>query len=96
MVWVGRDDNAATPLTGSTGALPIWADLMSQLPTRGVNLQPPEGVNFDWLDRRTGHLSAEGCEGAIWVPLKTDYAPTESVPCRLEQRERSWWDRFWN
>ncbi|MDO3381969.1 penicillin-binding protein 1B [Gilvimarinus algae] len=96
--WVGRDDNAETPLTGSGGALKVWADLMTQLPTRGVNITPPESTVFDWVDRHTGLLSAEGCEGAIWVPLHSDYLPAESVPCRLERRERqgSWWQRFWN
>lgn len=98
VVWVGRDDNSATPLTGSGGALQVWADLMTQLPTRGVNLTPPQGVSFDWLDHDTGALSAEGCAGAIWVPLETDFAPSRAVDCRLDQqqRERSWWHRFWN
>ena len=98
VVWVGRDDNSATPLTGSGGALQVWADLMTELPTRGVNLTPPDGVSFDWLDRATGALSAEGCEGAIWLPLETDFAPSRAVDCRLEQNKRdsSWWHRFWN
>ncbi|MCP8899100.1 penicillin-binding protein 1B [Gilvimarinus xylanilyticus] len=97
--WVGRDDNSETPLTGSGGALKVWADLMSQLPTRGVNTQPPESVTFDWLDRDSGMLSAEGCEGAMWVPLHTDYLPADAVDCRLNREDegsRGWWQRFWN
>ncbi|MDO3386079.1 penicillin-binding protein 1B [Gilvimarinus sp. SDUM040013] len=96
--WVGRDDNSPMPLTGSGGALKVWADLMSQLPTRGVNLTPPESVSFDWIDARTGLLSAEGCEGALWLPMVTRYTPSAAEPCRLQQKqqERSWWHRFWN
>lgn len=98
--WVGRDDNSPMPLTGSGGALKVWADLMSQLPTLGVNLEPPESITFDWIDASTGLLSAEGCEGALWLPMVTRYSPTEAVACRLQQQkkqqERSWWHRFWN
>jgi penicillin-binding protein 1B len=98
VVWVGRDDNSPTPLTGSSGALQIWADLMTKLPTRGVNVTPPDGVSFDWLDRDTGALSAEGCENAVWLPLTTEFAPRHAVECRLAKakRERSWWHRFWH
>ncbi len=96
-VWVGRDDNGKTPLTGSGGALQIWTDLMLKLPTRGVNLDPPEGVGFDWIDETTGLLSAEGCEKALWLPMRTDMAPMESAPCRLRKdaNRSSWWHRFW-
>ncbi|MDO6570800.1 penicillin-binding protein 1B [Gilvimarinus sp. 2_MG-2023] len=96
--WVGRDDNSPMPLTGSGGALKVWADLMSELPTLGVNLEPPESVNFDWVDASSGMLSAEGCEDALWLPMVTRYAPTQAVDCRLQQQkqERSWWQRFWN
>ncbi|UTF61313.1 penicillin-binding protein 1B [Gilvimarinus sp. DA14] len=98
IAWVGRDNNAETPLTGSGGALKVWADLMSELPTRGVNTEAPEGVTFDWIDRASGKLSAEGCEGAMWLPLHSDYLPSDAVSCRLDNTggTRSWWQRFWN
>lgn len=28
VVWLGRDDNGKTPLTGATGALQVWASFM--------------------------------------------------------------------
>jgi len=30
-VWVGRDDNKPTPLSGSSGALLLWAQLLKNL-----------------------------------------------------------------
>lgn len=96
VVWLGRDDNSATPLTGSGGALQVWADLMRQLPTQGVNLQPPEGVSFDWIDSSTGLLSAEQCEGALWLPLRENQRPQKSVSCNLKESEKRWWQRLLN
>lgn len=94
--WMGRDNNDETPLTGSTGALHAWADLMSELPTQGLPLTPPGDVSFDWLDEETGKLSAEHCEGAVWLPLREGQGPEESADCQLDRSSSpSWWQRLW-
>jgi penicillin-binding protein 1B len=85
VAWLGRDDNKSTPFTGATGALQLWTDVMQQLPTQGLNLEPPVGVSFDWLDSATGKLSAEGCAGAVWLPVRDDFRPLQSVDCKLTQ-----------
>ncbi len=95
VVWVGKDDNSKTPLSGASGALQVWADLMRQLPTQGVNQQPPEGVSYDWIDTATGLLSAEQCEGAMWLPLHNDYIPKESAECKIKVgSEEHWWQKI--
>lgn len=95
VVWVGKDDNSKTPLSGASGALQVWADLMRQLPTQGVNQQAPEGVSFDWIDASTGLLSAEQCEGAMWLPLHNDYKPKESAECKIKAgSEEHWWQKI--
>ena len=96
VVWVGKDDNAKTPLSGASGALQVWADLMRQLPTQGVNQQAPEGVSFDWIDANTGLLSAEQCEGAMWLPLHNDFKPKESAECKIKANtgEEHWWQKI--
>ena len=95
VVWVGKDDNSKTPLSGASGALQVWADLMRQLPTQGVNQQPPEGVSYDWIDTATGLLSAEQCEGAMWLPLHNDYKPKEPAECKLKAGSVDhWWQKI--
>lgn len=97
VVWVGKDDNSITPLSGASGALQIWADLMRQLPTQGVNQLAPEGVSFDWIDATTGLLSAEQCEGAMWLPLHNDYKPKESAECKIKAgSEEHWWQKIFH
>ena len=95
VVWLGRDDNKATSFTGATGALRIWTDFMSHIPTRSLNQDPPPGVSFDWLDSTTGKLSAEGCSGAVWLPVRDDFRPLQSVDCKLAQNPiKSFWQKL--
>jgi penicillin-binding protein 1B len=96
VVWLGRDDNSATPLSGAGGALQVWTDFMKQLPTRSLEQEPPPGVSFDWLDEKTGKLSAESCAGAIWLPVRDDFLPLESLDCTLQGKNplKSFWQKL--
>ena len=98
VVWVGRDDNSQTPLTGAGGALQVWADLMRKIPTQGVNQQPPEGVSFAWVDSSTGLLSAEHCEGALWLPMHNEQRPKETAACKLTEATQDvpWWQKVFH
>jgi penicillin-binding protein 1B len=81
VVWLGRDDNGAIGLTGSSGALPVWTDLMQRLPQRPLNLQPPESVEWVWLDEDGDRLSASGCPGARRYPLLRASMPDQATAC---------------
>jgi penicillin-binding protein 1B len=98
VAWVGRDNNQQTPISGATGALQVWADLMKNLPTRSLEIEPPPGVSFDWVDGATGKLSAEGCEGAIWLPLREDFLPLETVDCKMIDQGplKNFWQKLVN
>lgn len=97
VVWLGRDDNSQTPLSGAGGALQVWADFMKQLPTRSLEQEPPPGVSFDWIDLTTGKLSAETCEGSVWLPLRDDFRPLESVDCKMAGNPiKNFWQKLVN
>ncbi|WP_062063952.1 penicillin-binding protein 1B [Cellvibrio sp. OA-2007] len=97
VVWLGRDNNSATPLSGAGGAMQVWADFMKQVPTRSLEQIPPAGVSFDWLDTATGKLSAETCEGAVWLPLRDEFRPLDSVDCHQDRNPlKSLWQRIVN
>ncbi len=85
VVWVGRDDNTTTGLTGATGALPIWADLMRTLKPRPLVLEPPADVENVWVDSASGLRSADGCEGARLLPYLVGHAPQTRTPCGLQR-----------
>ncbi|HQV79475.1 MAG TPA: penicillin-binding protein 1B [Agitococcus sp.] len=84
VVWLGNDDNKATGLSGGSGALPIWANMMSHLKPVSLNAVQPDNIQWQWLEKSTGKLSAEGCEGAILVPVLPD-SVTEASECATNQ-----------
>jgi penicillin-binding protein 1B len=79
VVWVGYDRYQPTGLTGSEGALPVWAHLMASLDTQPLEMPPPEGVTETWIDYLTGMGAPPGCAGAepvqVAVPAGTQVPP---------------------
>ncbi|HEY1892483.1 MAG TPA: penicillin-binding protein 1B [Steroidobacteraceae bacterium] len=69
VVWVGYDHYQPTGLTGSEGALPVWAHLMAGLGTTSLEMPAPEGVTDTWIDYLTGLGAQPGCAGAIPVQV---------------------------
>jgi penicillin-binding protein 1B len=82
VVWVGRDDNQPTGLTGSHGALPVWGRLMAALGAQPLSLTMPDGVESAWVSADTGLLSDEFCSGAVEFPFIVGSEPTSSDACR--------------
>jgi penicillin-binding protein 1B len=68
LVWVGYDDNARTGLTGASGALPIWVDLVRRAGAPGAtdaNLREPVGLVVRRIDPTTGALATAWCPEVI-------------------------------
>jgi len=80
-VWVGRDDNKPTGLTGASGALRVWGDIMAGSDSIPLDLHPPHSVEMRWVDPEQGRLSAKGCPGARLVPFIQGSAPGARVGC---------------
>jgi penicillin-binding protein 1B len=82
VVWLGLDDNQPTGLTGSSGALTVWADILANIPTRP--LQPPvtDELSYHWIDRTTGLLSGANCDNTVYLAFVSGSAPTEHSACR--------------
>jgi penicillin-binding protein 1B len=46
VVWVGRDNNEPAKLTGSTGAMQIWIDMMKKIKPEPIVLIEPEEIEW--------------------------------------------------
>lgn len=84
ITWIVRDDNKGTGLTGSSGGLKLWIDLMAKLTLEPVNTNVPPGIVFANVDMSTGFLPNEfgGCGGPIVnLPFIRNYEPKQSAEC---------------
>jgi membrane carboxypeptidase/penicillin-binding protein len=66
-VWVGFDDNRGLNLSGSSAALPIWADFVRRLPSHWFETPFPKtpGVVTASIDPTTGLLVTEECPASF-------------------------------
>ncbi len=81
VVWIGLDDNRSTGLTGTTGALTVWADIMGSIPTKALDRAQPANVEWVLIDPASGLRADEACQDAEWVPFIKNTAPTLSASC---------------
>jgi len=98
VVWVGRDDNKPIGLTGATGALPIWTDLMQTISNQPVFLNPPDNVKLVWVDRSNGLRAKRGCDNAREYPYLAGSEPTGYSACGKAPaaKEKTWYEEFFS
>lgn len=85
VVWLGHDNNKPIGLSGSTGALPVWTNIMKQLNLSPVDMVQPGNVQWQWIDSSSGNLSAQGCAGAVYIPLLVNTIPSQATACGMAQ-----------
>lgn len=81
VVWMGRDDNKSTGLTGSSGALRVWADIFRQRSELPIQNLPPQNITVGWVDRDTGQGSQGSCLNSIPLPFVNGYEPAVELLC---------------
>ncbi|WP_019614696.1 penicillin-binding protein 1B [Psychromonas ossibalaenae] len=81
VVWLGRDDNKNTGLTGSSGALRIWADIFAQRSDLSVQNLPPQDISISWVDQDSGLGSQESCDNALPLPFINGFQPEQEIRC---------------
>ena len=81
VVWMGRDDNGQTSLTGASGAMQVWANFMQKAAPRSLDMSPPSNVIMAWVDAYSGLGSAEGCPGAVQMPYIRGSEPLAGESC---------------
>jgi penicillin-binding protein 1B len=83
VIWLGRDDNQSSHLTGSSGALQLWIDIMQGLKPRPLSFITPEGI--EWVNTLHDQRVQGDCLGAVAYPFVQAYLPEISGTCQNRQ-----------
>ena len=81
VVWMGRDDNGKTPLTGATGALQVWTGFMRKADPLPLDMPLPDNVIQAWIDPLTGEGSDPSCSQARQMPYIRGSEPAPGSAC---------------
>ncbi|WP_439860958.1 penicillin-binding protein 1B [Pseudomonas sp. MBLB4136] len=84
VVWLGRDDNGPTPLTGATGALQVWTDFMRKADPLPLDMPLPDNVVQAWVDAHSGQGSDPSCPNAVQMPYIRGSEPAPGPGCGIQ------------
>ncbi|MDC9729697.1 MAG: penicillin-binding protein 1B [Methyloprofundus sp.] len=92
--WVGRDDAKPAGVTGASGALKLWTELMAEVASEPVLLSRPDSVKNTWIDNESGLLATELCPTAKLYPFVIGSEPKERTLCVESslKKVRHWFD----
>jgi penicillin-binding protein 1B len=82
VTWIGRDDNGGTGLTGSSGALKVWAHFMNNASERSLDYRMPDDMSTQWIDDRNGYLTGKGCSKSRMLPFIEGSEPVRRTNCK--------------
>ena len=95
VIWIGNDRNEPTGLYGATGAMRVWSQMFSKLPSLPLRIQG-DGLEWTYLDASKYATTDEYCAGARRSVFVAGYLPSEYVSCGEKPVEESgsWLDWF--
>ena len=97
VVWLGNDDNSPAKLTGSSGALRVWTDLMKRVPISSVQPLDSDRLEYVWVQPGQHLLSSPECQGARQFPYIAGSAPVQTDSCTEEvHREQTFFNTIKN
>ncbi len=81
VVWVGRDDNQPSGLTGSSGALTVWGEMMKNIQPEPLQPVVPEDIEMINVDPVSGLRYNDNCKAGVLLPFIKGSEPTDIAAC---------------
>ena len=79
--WLGTDDNQSMGLTGASGALPIWAEIMKKIRTRPFSFAHDDELEYYYVEAEKGYLVEENCPTAAYLAFRKGSEPEDEGAC---------------
>ncbi|MBU1425853.1 MAG: penicillin-binding protein 1B [Gammaproteobacteria bacterium] len=81
VVWVGRDDNKPSGLTGASGAMTVWGEMMKNIQPEPLQPVMPEDIEMVNVDPVSGLRYNEDCKAGVLLPFIRGSEPTDISAC---------------
>ena len=91
--WLGKDNNKPTGLTGSSGALPLFADFMKKQGVVNKVEEKPTGIVVTLFEQKTGNAVTEECANTVIYPAVRAGIITSTKCLQEKEDKRSWFDK---
>lgn len=91
VVWIGKDDYKPTQLTGSSGALNVWSNIIAQSHSTSIRKNFSDEITYNWVHIPTGKLSDRFCSDVSYLPFIKGSEPIGQAPCTNIGRSISNW-----
>lgn len=90
-VWLGRDDNGETRLTGATGALQVYKNYLQRTQAKTLRPSTPAGIKWVGINSYGGWDCSSTRQIPVWAERNQSFcsAPREAAP---EPKRQSLWD----
>ncbi len=93
--WLGHDDNQTTALTGSSGALVLFANFMKKQGVVDLVPTAPSSIVWQKFEKISGHAVEENCQDTIELP--TVNWNIKLQPCQQKAEEpKSWFEKLFS
>ena len=91
--WLGKDNNAPTGLTGSSGALTLFANFMKKQGVVNKVTEKPEGIVITLFEQQTGNAVTEECANTVSYPAVRAGIITSKKCLQEKVDQRSWFEK---
>ena len=81
VTWLGTDDNLPTGLTGSSGALTVWSDIMKKIRTRPFSFAYDDKLEYYNVEAVKGRIVNSNCSTSAYLAFRKNKLPKEDGSC---------------
>lgn len=95
-VWLGRDDNGETKLTGATGALQVYKNYLQRTTATALYPSAPEGIKWVGITSYGSWDCNSSRQIPVWADRNQSFCTEQETPKESEESEQPKRQSLWD